>query len=154
MAVAEYVQIHPQSSASDTVALRHETILLVEDEDFVRDVTCEVLESAGYHVMTARNAAEAADIFEQYSRLIHLVITDRVMPGRDGRMLAQDLLARCPGLKVIVSSGYPEPLANSGSRDDSTFFLPKPFSLASLLATIARVLAECKADQVAVATFG
>ena len=116
-------------------------ILLVEDEELVRNVTCEVLETAGYSVLTAKNAAEAAETFDRYSRLIGLVITDIVMPGQDGRTLAQQLRARRPGLHVIVSSGYPEgEMVRDFGEGGRVLFLPKPFSADTLLRSISRLL--------------
>jgi two-component system cell cycle sensor histidine kinase/response regulator CckA len=120
------------------------TILLVEDEAFVRDVACEVLESAGYRVLAAKDAVEAVEIFEHCSRIIQLLITDLVMPGSDGRTLAHQLTSQNSGLKVIVSSGYPERANDVSSNDGHTFFLPKPFCVPSLLAMISRVLGEPK----------
>lgn len=83
-----------------------ETILLVEDEVFVREVTQEVLEMAGYTVITACDAAEAIRVFERHNNLVHLLVTDVVMPGMNGRELANRLLMRRPDLKTIFISGY------------------------------------------------
>jgi CheY-like chemotaxis protein len=142
MTIAEPREMLP--SARPALAV----ILLVEDEELVRNVTCEVLETAGYSVLTAKNAAEATEVFDRYSRLIGLVITDVVMPGQDGRTLAEQLRARCPGLRVIVSSGYPEGtmVGTDFAEGDRVLFLPKPFSADTLLRNISRLLtrqAEC-----------
>jgi len=80
-------------------------ILLVEDESLVRKVTCEVLQSAGYRVLKAKNSAEAARIFLQHGKEIDLLLTDVVMPGRSGRELARELRAICSDLKTIFTSG-------------------------------------------------
>jgi len=83
------------------------TILLVEDEAFLREVTCEILESAGYRVLKTRNATEAASAFYQYKTIVKLLLTDVVLPGQNGRDLANDLRSVCRELKVIFISGYP-----------------------------------------------
>jgi CheY-like chemotaxis protein len=84
------------------------TILLVEDESRLREVTCEVLEAAGYRVLKTRNAAEAISVFTEYKAIVRLLLTDVVLPGQNGRDLATDLRSVCPKLKIIFISGYPE----------------------------------------------
>lgn len=86
-------------------AERSLTILLVEDEDFVREVTCEVLQSSGYRVLKARNAVEATVTFRRHRQEVGLLITDVVMPGQNGRDLARELSSVCPGLKTLFVSG-------------------------------------------------
>ena len=83
------------------------TILLVEDESFLREVTCEILESAGYRVLKARTAAEAISAFDEYKTIVRLLLTDVVLPGQNGRDLATDLRNVSPKLKIIFTSGYP-----------------------------------------------
>ena len=85
----------------------HGTILLVEDESFLREVTCEILESAGYRVLKARTAAEAISAFDEYKTIVRLLLTDVVLPGQNGRDLATDLRSVSPKLKIIFTSGYP-----------------------------------------------
>jgi PleD family two-component response regulator len=80
-------------------------ILLVEDEGFVREVTCKVLESAGYKVLSTCNAAEAKRKFRGCAQGVELLLTDVVLPGRDGLALAKDLRAIRPALKTIFMSG-------------------------------------------------
>lgn len=74
----------------------HGTILLVEDDASLLDTTCEVLESAGYRVLKTRNAAEAVSAFQQYKAIVRLLLTDVVLPGQNGRDLANDLRSVCP----------------------------------------------------------
>jgi CheY-like chemotaxis protein len=83
----------------------HGTILLVEDETFLREVTGEILESTGYRVLKTRNAAEAASAFRQYRAIVKLLLTDVVLPGQNGRDLANDLRAISPNLRTIFISG-------------------------------------------------
>jgi CheY-like chemotaxis protein len=84
---------------------RARTILLVEDEGFVREVTCKVLQSAGYEVLSSCNAAEAKRKFRRCAAGVELLLTDVVLPGRDGLALANELRALCPSLKTIFMSG-------------------------------------------------
>jgi two-component system cell cycle sensor histidine kinase/response regulator CckA len=81
------------------------TILLVEDEQFLREVTCEILESAGYRVLKTRNAVEALSAFKEFKPIVRLLLTDVVLPGQNGRDLATDLRAMCPKLSIIFISG-------------------------------------------------
>jgi two-component system cell cycle sensor histidine kinase/response regulator CckA len=117
------------------------TILLVEDETFLRDATCEILESTGYRVLKTRNAAEAISAFGQYKAIVKLLLTDVVLPGQNGRDLANDLRAICPNLRTIFISGYPEnAVTRHGILQDGMFYLPKPFSLQSLTRKVRQVL--------------
>ena len=119
------------------------TILLVEDEGFVREVACEVLRSAGYRVLTAKNAAEAEIIHERCGEEITLLFTDVVMPGESGRTLAAKLLGRNPRLKVLLATGYGEQMAMSGEE-----CLAKPFSSGELLRRV-----KCLMDRPAAGNF-
>ena len=109
---------HPQSPAAmipDSVSTvtdsnprrGHGTILLVEDEARLREVICEILESAGYRVLTARNSLEATSMFNEYETVVRLLVTDVVLPGQSGRDLANDLRSISPQLRIIFISGYP-----------------------------------------------
>jgi len=125
----------------------HGTILLVEDEAFLREVTCEILEFAGYRVLKTRNAAEAAAAFRQYQAIVKLLLTDVVLPGQNGRDLANELRSACPKLRIIFISGYPENVVTRhGIQEDGMFYLPKPFSLQSLTRKVWQVL-EAKEDK-------
>ncbi len=96
----------PGGAIIDKTALRGRgTILLVEDEEYLREVTCEVLESAGYRVLKTRNAAEALSAFKEFKPIIRLLLTDVVLPGQNGRDLANDLRSVCPELRIIFISG-------------------------------------------------
>jgi len=90
---------------TDTDGRRRGTILLVEDERFLRETTGEILESAGYRVLKTRNAAEAMTAFREYKAIVRLLLTDVVLPGQNGRDLANDLRSVCPDLRVIFISG-------------------------------------------------
>jgi two-component system cell cycle sensor histidine kinase/response regulator CckA len=116
-----------------------EIILLVEDEAFVRKVTHEVLQSAGYSVVTAKNAVEA---IEQRKSLpqVDLLVTDVVLPGRNGRALASDLRSGQPNLSVLFVTGYPLQLAEIEAAEPAEACLPKPFSAAALLRKVRQML--------------
>jgi two-component system cell cycle sensor histidine kinase/response regulator CckA len=133
---------HAATLAEDAI-LEKRVILLVEDEAMVRKVTCEVLQSAGYRVLKARNSAEAMRSFRQHGEEVSLLLTDLVMPGRNGHELAQQLRAMCPGLRTILTSGYPEPpVPGGGPHEAGVFYLPKPFAVQSLLAKVREALGE------------
>ncbi|MFZ0954755.1 MAG: response regulator [Candidatus Sulfotelmatobacter sp.] len=111
----------------------------MEDEAFVRKVTHAVLQSAGYGVVTAKNATEA---IEQRDRLpqVDLLLTDIVLPGRNGRALASDLRSRQPNLSVLFVTGYPLQLAEIEAAEPAEACLPKPFSAAALLRKVRQML--------------
>jgi DNA-binding NtrC family response regulator len=135
---------NPVSIGADTDVHRGRgTILLVEDETFLRQVTCEILESAGYRVLQSRNATEAISAFQEYKAIVRLLLTDVVLPGQNGRDLANDLRTVCPKLRIIFISGYPEnAVTEHGIQEDGMFYLPKPFSLQALTRKVRQVLEE------------
>jgi two-component system, cell cycle sensor histidine kinase and response regulator CckA len=115
-----------------------ETVLLVEDEVFVREVTGEVLRSAGYRVLSAQNSTEATDLHERHGDKIDLLISDVVLPGENGRELAGKLQERVPRMKVLFVTGYIE---HMGTRPQKPMdCLAKPFSSRALLERVRQVL--------------
>ncbi|WP_269540605.1 response regulator [Cerasicoccus fimbriatus] len=105
-----------------------ETVLLVEDEDTVRDTTRIFLKELGYTVICAKIPAEAFELINYRLGTIDLLITDVVMPGMNGRELALRLLSKHPKLKVLYMSGYTaDVIANRGVIEDGVEFLSKPF---------------------------
>ncbi len=129
--------------ASSREGCSGETILLVEDEDFVRQVTGEVLTFAGYQVICARHAAEAVRLFRQREKEVQLLLTDVVLPGRNGHDLARDLRTLRPGLKTMFISGYPDTETSKRRLQGSgVIYLPKPFSVESLMQAVHRILTE------------
>jgi len=115
-----------------------ETILLVEDEDAVREIAQMILERQGYQVLAARSGVEALPVWAEHSDRINLVVTDMVMPGgMTGRQLAERLIAAKPALKVIFTSGYSEDFVSKGfSLVEGVNFLQKPYAAGKLLGTI------------------
>jgi CheY-like chemotaxis protein len=122
----------------------HETILLVEDDEAVRDTIGHELVVLGYRVVEAADGPEALQMAQgQPGRRIDLLLTDVVMPEMDGCALAARLRERQPGLKVIFSSGYARDMALGQSAHRSgDGFLPKPYNAAALVHTICAVLGE------------
>jgi two-component system cell cycle sensor histidine kinase/response regulator CckA len=120
---------------------RAPTILLVEDEAFVREVAYEILCSAGFRVLPARNAAEAVLAFRGHPEEVQLLLTDVVLPDRNGRDLAFELVTVSGGVKAIFISGYPEnSITRNGFQHPGWLYLPKPFSAVSLLQKIREAL--------------
>ena len=118
-----------------------ETILLVEDEEGVRDLTREILETSGYRVLEARHGAEALRVGEQHPGPVHLLVSDVVMPQMDGRELADRLRALRPDLRVLFMSGYTaDALGHHSALDPGTNLLPKPFSPDALARRVREVL--------------
>jgi len=122
-----------------------ETVLVVEDQDSIRELACEVLQGKGYKVLGARNAGEALLICEQHTGLIHLMVTDIVMPRMGGRELAERLQPWHPEMKVLYMSGYTETdLHQKGLPQAGASFLEKPFSPHSLASKVREVLDEAR----------
>jgi DNA-binding NtrC family response regulator len=120
---------------------RRRTILLVEDEPFVREATCSILESAGFEVLPAGDAREAMQVYEQCQRAIDLVMTDMVLPGRSGEQLGQDLRQHSPQVVLLLTSGYGNPEFETEAPDSRTYFLSKPYSKRTLVEKIEKILA-------------
>jgi PAS domain S-box-containing protein len=120
-----------------------ETVLLVEDEESVRQLVRETLESKGYKVLEADNGEAALRIVSNYSDKIDMLITDVVMPGMSGRELSARLCASRPQTKVLYLSGYTEDaIGHEGVVDPDTAFLQKPFTLQMLSRKVREVLGE------------
>jgi len=118
-----------------------ETILLAEDEQDVREVAKEFLESGGYTVIEARDGAEALKLEEMHEGAIGLLITDMVMPGMNGQELAGLLQLKRAGLQTLYMSGYSERAAAESAQGDSSIrLLTKPFSRSALLRTVHEIL--------------
>ncbi|MGA9356290.1 MAG: ATP-binding protein [Terriglobales bacterium] len=118
-----------------------ETILLVEDEDGVRNSTAEYLQDAGYRVLTASGAPEALQVAEQHDRPIHLLLTDVIMPFMSGRQLAEIMTGLRSETRVVFMSGYSDNLLSPQQILDTRHrLLRKPFSLESLGQCIREVL--------------
>ena len=113
------------------------TVLLVEDEEGIREVTSILLSHLNYSVICAACAADAIEKFRQYQGSIDVLLTDVVMPGMNGLKLAETLVSLDPDLRVIVMSGYP---GEDGSEDPARPFLQKPFTTDKLAKAMREVM--------------
>jgi len=110
-----------------------ETILVVEDEDQVRNLTCAILRRRGYRVIAASSGVEALQITTESAEDIHLLLTDVVMPGMNGLKLAQQVRELRPGIRVLFMSGYTDASVTGEGVITSTMeYIEKPFSSAAL----------------------
>lgn len=117
-----------------------ETVLLVEDETALRELTRGLLETAGYTVLEAANVEDAIRLAES-ARKIDLLLTDVVMPGMDGHELSRRLTSSSPSLKVLYMSGYTDDvIVHKGVLNRGTTLLQKPFGRAGLLGKVRQVL--------------
>jgi two-component system cell cycle sensor histidine kinase/response regulator CckA len=131
--------------AAQPAARGHETILLVEDEPMILDITKTMLERQGYTVMAAATPGEAIRLAREHAGEIHLLMTDVVMPEMNGRDLAKNLLSLYPNLKRLFMSGYTaDVIAHHGVLDEGVQFIQKPFSVQALAAKVRDVLDETK----------
>jgi two-component system cell cycle sensor histidine kinase/response regulator CckA len=118
-----------------------ETVLLTEDEQDVREIAREFLESGGYRVIEAKNGKEAIAIAAEHRGKIDLLVTDMVMPGMTGQELAVRLQQEHSGLSVVFMSGYSEHAATEmANADPSVRLLTKPFSRGAILRTVREIL--------------
>jgi two-component system cell cycle sensor histidine kinase/response regulator CckA len=117
----------------DRPARASETVLLVEDEEALAELAREVLELEGYHVLVAGAPHEGLRLATEHPGPIHLLLTDVIMPGMNGRALARALAAVRPDLRVLYMSGYTDDaIVRHGALEAGSAFLPKPFTPASL----------------------
>lgn len=118
-----------------------ETILLVEDDDEVREVLREILKDIGYLVIEAADGKQATKISKKFNNEIHLLLTDLILPGLNGRELSEKLAEKRSDMKVLFISGYSEDvIAKHGILDEGLSFLQKPFTAALLSKKVREVL--------------
>ncbi len=126
---------HPRSRIRGT-----ETILVVEDEQSVRNVTRIILETHGFRVLLADGGAAAIKIVEEHDEAIDLVITDVVMPHMDGRSVIEALKTIRPNLTTLFISGHTDDLLTNFSKDERDAFLQKPFTAVALIQKVRSIL--------------
>jgi CheY-like chemotaxis protein len=136
----------PATEATATTPLEEavggsETILLVEDSEPLRKLTQSFLVSHGFRVLAAQDGEEAIQLETQHSGKIDLLLTDVVMPGMNGRALAERMLPRQPGMRVLYISGYTDSfVARHGVLEQGTELLHKPFTEDVLIRKVREVL--------------
>jgi CheY-like chemotaxis protein len=113
-----------------------ETILIAEDEEAVRGLVCEILRRLGYRVLVAGDGVEALALSQRFPDRIHLLLTDVIMPGMDGRELAERMLAVRPDTRTLFMSGYAEPPI------PNDVLLQKPVTPDALARKVAEVLRQ------------
>jgi PAS domain S-box-containing protein len=130
-----------QNPLTESPPQGNETILLVEDEDSVRGLACEILTSHGYTVLAANNVSQALALCEQHGHMIRLLLTDVIMPGMNGKQLFALLKRKHPHLQVLYMSGYPEDIiVHEGILEENTRLLSKPFGVQSFLKIVHETL--------------
>ena len=130
------VDKHAQAAAGGS-----ETVLLVEDEESVRELVRETLKTRGYTVIEASDGIAGMRVSEEYPGNIEILITDVVMPGMSGRELAKRVAAARPNIRVLYLSGYTEDaIIHEGALEPGTGFLQKPFTLQVLARKVREVL--------------
>ncbi len=125
----------------------NETILIVEDEEMLRELVQSMLELKGFRILTASNGLEAIEVFTREKEKIALVLTDLGLPKLGGWEACQQMLQMKPQLQVVVATGYLEPtakqtMAEGGVRE----FVPKPYLAEELSVTIRALLDERKTE--------
>jgi CheY-like chemotaxis protein len=135
--------VAPRGAPASDPDIRHgqETILLVEDEETLRDLTGKVLRRAGYTVLQARHGAEALSLCESHPGPIDLLVTDVIIPLLSGTEVADRVALLRPEVKVLYVSGYPDDaMLRHGVQIEATPLLRKPFTPAALLRKVREVL--------------
>ncbi|HYL55257.1 MAG TPA: response regulator [Gemmatimonadales bacterium] len=134
--------VDPQSASPEIRRLNgSETVLLVEDQEQVRELTKRLLEARGYRVLVAASGPEALRLAEHYASQIHLLVTDVVMPGMSGREVSLLLAPTHRDMRVLYLSGYPDPsVVDQGVLAPGTPFLQKPFTSEALARKVREVL--------------
>ncbi|HEY3929241.1 MAG TPA: PAS domain S-box protein [Candidatus Koribacter sp.] len=137
--VAESANI-PSKQDREILQGGSETILLVEDDSTLRKLNLELLTGLGYNVLPAANASEALNIVHRYYGPLDLLLTDIVMPGMNGKQLADELIAIQPSIRVLFVSGYSENILRDRSLQPGSDFLQKPFAKGVLAKKIRELL--------------
>jgi signal transduction histidine kinase/ligand-binding sensor protein/CheY-like chemotaxis protein len=138
----EEQHIHKETDSSPLPVPRGmETILLVEDEAAILNITAIMLEKQGYSVLRAETPGRAIELAQEHPGTIHLLMTDVIMPEMNGRDLAKKILSIHPGMKRLFMSGYTaDVIAHHGVLDEGVHFIQKPFSLPNMATMVREVL--------------
>jgi PAS domain S-box-containing protein len=149
-AMGEIMTVQPPASTLEGARGR-ETVLLVEDEETVRELTRQYLLTQGYEVLEAAGPASALKISSIHPGDIHLLLTDVIMPGMNGPELALRVSAERPEIKILYMSGYTEnAIGHNGTLDPGITLLQKPFTLQTLTAKVREALDAPLVEEVSV----
>jgi CheY-like chemotaxis protein len=131
----------PRPEFKPAQAVSGETVLVVEDEALVRKMIARALEDAGYQVLQAGDAVEAVEVFTRASGKISLLLTDIVMPGKNGRELARQVAQLSPGMPVLFISGYTDgEIERRGLLEPGAAFMQKPLIPPALVRAVRELL--------------
>ncbi|MCP4573566.1 MAG: PAS domain S-box protein [bacterium] len=135
-------QADPGEQRSGPTTLKgSETVLVVEDNQIVRELACSILQRNDYKVLSAESGAEACELMSDAQEPVHLLLTDVVMPETNGKEVYQQLVERIPGLRVLYMSGYTDDvIADRGVLQEGVSFIQKPFTVQALCAKVREVL--------------
>jgi signal transduction histidine kinase/ActR/RegA family two-component response regulator len=134
-------ELGPQRESEISAAPAGARILLVEDNEELRQSTVEILGELGFEVVAAADGPAAIEVFESAEQAFHLLLTDVVMPGMNGSELAEEIVTRDPAVRVLYASGYTDHVVLSHGVDEKALnFLPKPYSARALSQAIDRLL--------------
>jgi CheY-like chemotaxis protein len=134
-------KIGPQTAAARPADAQRETILVVDDEAGIRSLIAKILRREQYNVLEAGTATEAAAIAAKHGSSIQLLVTDVMLPDRNGRQLAEKLVGALPKLKVMYISGFTDDESvRAGAFPPGARFLQKPFTLGALIGTVRETL--------------
>ncbi len=136
------VQPDGAAAAREELPAGTETILLVEDEDAVRELVCEFLNEFGYTVLEAADAANALELYHAHRGRVHLLLTDVSMPGMSGVALKDEVLKMEPNTKVLLMSGYADDILRRSDPEGRTPLIEKPFTPEALAKRIREVLEQ------------
>ena len=141
------VQVPREISTESVSGRGNETILLVEDEQMILDLATLLLQSHGYTVLATSTPSAALDVADQHAGKIHMLVTDVIMPGMNGRELADRINALYPDIKLLFMSGYTaDIIAAQCVIDEGSNFIEKPFASKDLIAKVANIL-NCEFSQ-------
>jgi len=140
-ALAETPELH---ELERTIPGGTETVMLVDDEDYIRDIGLQMLTSFGYTVLTAADGETALEIYRRKKDEIDLIILDLIMPGMSGRQCLGELLKMNPQARVLVASGYSPDVSTRGIIEGGAKgFISKPYEMKEILRGVREVLDEC-----------
>ncbi|MDO9263114.1 MAG: PAS domain S-box protein [Desulfosalsimonadaceae bacterium] len=139
--VSDQAEVLAGDNTHDVVCGGSETILLVEDDSLVREFALDALRRLGYHVIEAASAEEALSVSEAFGKEIHLLLSDVILPGMNGKALADALTILRPDTRVLFTSGYTgDIIAHHGILKEGIAFIEKPYTISSLSKKIRKSL--------------